>query len=442
MDTVMAESVELLQTLIRNACVNKGIPESGFETKNADVLEAYLGGVAAVERYEKIAGRASLVARIEGSDPSAPGLVLMGHTDVVPANENGWSKAAPFSGELIGDEVWGRGAVDMLNVTATMAVAFKRLAQRGFTPRGDLIYFAVADEEAAGIQGAKYVTEEHRDAVQADFVVTEFGGMRLPIGDGVRMPVMVGEKGTFWCTVTTRGTPGHASMPFASDNALVKGAEIVRRLAAYQPETQIHDIWRRFVEDMAFPPEMAAAFLDPIALEQTIAALPVELGRVVHACTHMTVAPTVMHAGVKGNVIPDSLELKVDIRTLPGMVSEDVRRTLEDLIGDLGTVEEILDSDMPSTASKMDTPLWDSLQRVTASLVPEARTVPFLMTAATDARYFREIGATAYGYGLFSDRIPYNEFGRMFHGDDERVDLESLRLAEALWERLAEDLLG
>ena len=184
----------------------------------------------------------------------------MGHTDVVPANPDGWRRD-PFGGELVDGEVWGRGAVDMLNLTASMAVATRHLADTGFRPRGTLVYLAVADEEALGTYGAEWLVDHERDAVSADYVVTESGGIPIPSPTGPKLPVIVAEKGTCWCTLRVRGTPGHGSQPLRTDNALVKAAEAVRRIATYRPETRIHDTWRRFVEGMDFPPEMSDPFL-------------------------------------------------------------------------------------------------------------------------------------------------------------------------------------
>jgi acetylornithine deacetylase/succinyl-diaminopimelate desuccinylase-like protein len=134
-----AEVTDLLQQLIRNACVNDGTVASGGEARSVDALQSYLGDTGFdVERYEPEPGRASLVARIEGRNPKAPALMLMGHTDVVPVNPDGWQRD-PFGGELVDGEIWGRGAVDMLNLTTSMAVAFKHLADAGFRPDGDLV---------------------------------------------------------------------------------------------------------------------------------------------------------------------------------------------------------------------------------------------------------------------------------------------------------------
>ena len=435
------ESVHLLQQLIRAKCVNDGTVESGQEVHAADILEGYLGSTGLdMERYEPQPGRASLVARIEGSDPDAPSLLLMGHTDVVPVNEEGWSRE-PHSGDLVDGFVWGRGAVDMLNLTATQAVAFRRLAASGFTPKGTLIYLAVADEEALGTWGAKYLVEHERDAVYADYVLTESGGYQMPTPEGPRLPVLTSEKGTFRSKLKIHGTPGHGSQPFRTDNAVVTASEIVRRLHDYQPETRIHDVWRKFVEGMHYPAEITEAFLDPDGLRQALPELPLGMSRLVHACTHTTFSPNVMHGGVKTNVVPDSVELEVDIRTLPGQTGDEVRAMLDEVLGDLADRVELECNDDPSTASPIDTPLWDSLARVTGRLVEGSALVPFLMVGGTDNRFFRRAGSVGYGFGLFSQKLSFEDYATMFHGNDERVDVDSLALSEQLWEAVVHDLL-
>ena len=443
------EVTDLLRHLIRNACVNDGRPESGHEERNANVLESYLSGIGLdIERYEAAPGRESIVARIEGRDPSAPSLMLMGHTDVVPVTPERWERD-PFGGELVDGVVWGRGAVDMLNLTSSMAVAFRRLARSGFAPRGTLIYLGVADEEALGTYGAEWLVENEPDAVRADYVVTEFGGMRIPFPttSGPKYSVAVGEKGSYWCRIRVRGTAGHGSMPFRTDNALVRGAEVIRRIGEFAPATDVSEVWRRFVRAADLPPELAGELLDPARLRDLLSSMPQEdigVARVVYSSTHTTFAPTVIHGGVKTNVIPDSVELEVDVRTLPGIAGADARAMIEEAIGPdlLPYVELTATSDDPSTASVIDTPLWDSLARVTGRLVPGSSTVPSMIVGATDARFFRRAGSVAYGAGLFSDRIRFGDFMAMFHGDDERVDQDSLRLSTELWGGLAGDLLG
>ncbi len=437
-----AEVTDLIQHLIRNACVNDGHVESGGELRSVDLLEQYLGTTGLdVERFEPMPGRASLVARIEGTDPTAPSLLLMGHTDVVPVNPDGWTRD-PFAGDVVDGFVWGRGAIDMLNITASQAVAFKRLAQSGFKPRGTLSYLAVADEEALGTWGAKWLVEHERDAVYADYVITESGGFRIPGGTGApKLPVLVAEKGTFWSKLHIHGTPGHGSQPFRTDNALVTAAEVVRRIHEYRPQTRIGETWRQFVEGLEYPPEMRDALLHPDRAYEFAESMPIGMSRVVHACTHTTFAPTIMHGGTKTNVIPDHVELEVDIRTLPGQTGDEVRGMLREALGDLYDAVEIESNDDPSTESPTDTPLWHSLERVTSKLAEGTALVPMLMIGGTDNRFFRRAGSVGYGFALFSDRVDFEGYATMFHGNDERVDVESLGLSEQLWEAVAHDLL-
>jgi len=442
-------TVELLQTLIRNECVNDGTAPSGHETRNADVLQSYVEGPGVVvERWEPTPGRASFVARLEGRDPSAPSLCLMGHTDVVPVHAHGWSRD-PFGGELVRnadgvEEVWGRGAVDMLNLTASMAVAFKDLVERGVRPRGDLLYFAVADEEAGSAHGARWVADHHPDSIRCDYLLTESGGLHDGAPAAPTIGVTVGEKGVAWRRLRIHGTPGHGSMPFRIDNALVKAAAVVQRLAEYRPAPRFHELWTGRVESMDLPPELKESLLDPERIDAALEALPnVGAAAHLHACTHTTFSPNLIDGGVmKANVIPDSITLDVDVRTLPGEGTAEVQAHLRAALGDLADhvdVEILLDD--PASISRTDTPLWDALQRAVTVPFPGASLAPQFSVGFTDARVFRELGAISYGAGLFSPTVDAAEFGRRFHGHDERVDVESLGLTVELWQRVVADLM-
>ncbi|MBI3521684.1 MAG: M20/M25/M40 family metallo-hydrolase [Chloroflexi bacterium] len=445
MTTQLEESTDLLQHLIRNQCVNDGTPDSGRESRSADLLTSYLTGPGVeIERYEPHPGRASLVVRIEGSDPKAPSLHLCGHTDVVPVNEAGWQHD-PFGGELIDGTVWGRGAVDMLNVTATMATAIKRLITSGFRPKGTIIYTAVADEEALGTWGAEWLVNNKWDLVKSDYMVTEFGGARFGLtkGDGAKLPVMVGEKGSQWTKLRVKGTPGHGSMPFRADNAAVKAGEVLARIGRYRAPTRLQDTWYQFIGGLDLPPLQRFLLTHVSTLQPALDRAPIGIGRFFYATTHTTLSPNIVHSGVKINVIPDTAMVEVDIRTLPGDHGAGVRAMLRDAIGDLWSSCEIIsEGDNTPTESPLDTPLWDALAKISADLVPGSKTVPMLLMGATDARFFRRKGVTAYGYGLMSERIPFDDFAGMFHGNDERVDQESLRLCGELWERLAREFCG
>jgi acetylornithine deacetylase/succinyl-diaminopimelate desuccinylase-like protein len=439
-------TTELLQALIRNECVNDGTPDSGNETRNSDLLVGYLEGAGLdVERFTPRAGRDSMVARIEGSDPDAPSLCLMGHTDVVPVSPDSWSND-PFGGELIDGEVWGRGAIDMLNLTSSMAVAFRRLADEGFRPKGDLVYFGVGDEEAGGTWGAEWMAEHHWDAIRAEYVLTELGGWSSEGADGTRhVTVNVNEKGIAWRRLRIKGTPGHGSMPFGADNALVKTAEIIRRLTEYRPTPVLDEVWAAQVASMELPDELAANLRDPAAVWDTIESLPTAIARSCHAHTHTTFSPNVVHGGRKTNMIPDEVDLDVDIRTVPGTTKHDVEQHLRDALGDLFDhveVSELQNSDPTSSPYGPGNALWDAVSTHTQVAYPGARLVPGLIVGGTDARFYRQRGATAYGSGLFSPGINMSTFGSRFHGNDERIDIESLGLSANFFYGIAKDLVG
>ncbi len=439
------ETTELLQAMIRNECVNDGSVESGEETRNADLLQTFLEGTGLqIERYEPLPGRGSIVARIEGSDPEAPSLCLMGHTDVVPVSPEGWSND-PFGGELIRneqghDEVWGRGAIDMLNLTSSMAVAFRHLARTGFRPQGDLIYFGVADEEAGGTWGAEWMFDHHPDAIDADYVLTELGGWSSVDDHGRRhVTVNIGEKGMSWRRLRITGTPGHGSRPYAADNAVVKAAEIVRRLA----DPNLTDTWLAQLDAMSLPDELKAQMRDPSTVYDAIGTLPTPVARSCHALTHTTISPNIAHGGDKTNMIPDTVDIEVDIRTVPGTTRADVDAMLADALGDLAPHVEItmLQEGNPSQ-SPTGNALWDTVAKNTQIVYPGAHLVPGLVVGGTDARYYRERGRVAYGTGLFSADFDSSTFGSRFHGHDERIDVESLGLATDFWIGIATDLLS
>ncbi len=462
LEELTGDTIELLQTLIRSECVNDGSPESGEEVRNADVLQTYIEGPGVlIERFEPTPGRVSIVGRIEGSDPNAPSLCLMGHTDVVPVNPAGWIND-PFGGEILDDitgtggpkEVWGRGAVDMLNLTASMAVAFRSLARSGFRPTGDLLFFGVADEEAGSAHGARWMADHHPDAIRADYVLTESGGLHSRAGRGDDSSTFVGmhvaEKGVAWRRLTVRGTPGHGSAPFRSDNALIKAAGVMQRLADYRPAPRFHELWPGKVASLDIPDEFKAVLLDPAQIDAALDAIPsVGAASHLHACTHTTFSPNLVDGSrggagrMKVNVIPDTVVIEVDIRTMPGEGPDEVDAHLREALGDLAEhveFEAIMND--PASISRTDTPLWDALQRAVNIPFPAATLSPQFIVGFTDARVYRDLGAVAYGAGLFSPTLDANEYGSRFHGHNERIDIESLGLTTALFHHVTTDLLG
>ncbi len=434
------EIAELLQVLIRNACVNDGTPDSGHEARSVATLRDYLG--QAGREYEPHPGRTSVLYDLPATDPNEPKLLLMGHLDVVPATADGW-RHDPFGGEQIDGFLWGRGAIDMLNLTAGMAAVFKRfLTGTSRPPPGGLGFLAVADEEAGGRWGAHYVTAHHWEDVACDYLLTEIAYPPIRTPTGPAYPVNVGEKGPFWRRVRTSGTPGHASQPYGAENALVPLVRALTNLGEARSPVVISPEWAEFVAGLELSPEDAADLTDPDRVDLAIESLSGDrpgFARYVHACTHLTVTPTVLNAGTKTNTIPDAAVAEVDVRALPG---QDERTVDEHFAKATGPDYERLElepiADFPATASVASGPLWEAASSAIESVTGSRRVLPTLTPATTDARFFRSRGTLAYGLGLFDQHIDFDDFLGMFHGNNERVSIESLGLtAEVLARTIA-----
>lgn len=420
------QTTQLLQELIRNAAVNDGTPDSGHEHRQVRTLQRFFEG-SGLEGVviEPHPGRASLIIRIEGTDPSAPSLALVGHTDVVPVEPSGWSRD-PFAGEIVDGVLWGRGAIDMLNLTAAYAVVTRAIATGAFRPRGDLVFAAVADEESGSRFGVGWLTEHRLDLIDADYVLTESGGAHA--GPRPHLGVMVGEKGGAGRLLRVTGAPGHGSAPWGSRNAAVIAAEAVTRLSRHRGTTVITPQWRAYAEALDLHPETQALLTDPERFYDGLPGLGA-LGGFAHASTHTTISPTIVRAGEKGNVIPGTATVQLDIRLLPDVTREDVEGLIREALGDL--IEHIeIEGDWfgESTASPLDTPLFDALGSAARRAYPSAELLPMLGVGGTDGRFYRRRGIPAYGFGVLSERWDYGTFRRLFHGNDERIDLDSIAL--------------
>jgi acetylornithine deacetylase/succinyl-diaminopimelate desuccinylase-like protein len=430
----MSQTVDLLRALIRNACVNDGTPESGQERRSVATLQEFFGVDGEV--FEPAPGRQSLIYRIPGSDPEAPSLALAPHLDVVPANLSTWS-VDPFAARIIDDWVYGRGALDMLNVTAAMAVAAKPYLTGEIRPAGDLVFAAVADEESGGKYGARALVEDRWDLVRADYLLTEVAYPSLPGAEGNMIPVATGEKGPLWTVLRTTGTPGHGSAPYGADNALEKMTAALHGLFQSETPVTITPEWRDFVASLQVPPELAADLTDPERVDDAIDHLALEdptFARYAHAATHLTVSPNRIIAGTKANTIADAARAEVDIRALPGTGRNDVDVYLNKAMGsasDHVELEPVMDFEANFSSQQSD--LWEVIADSVEAIEGHRRLVPAMMTVVTDARFWRAKGTIAYGVGLFDDRMAFSEMLALFHGNDERVSVASVEKSTALY---------
>lgn len=427
----MTDTTDLVRQLIRNRCVNDGTAESGHEYRSVDTLQDFFGVGGRV--FEPAPGRQSLLYRIPGT-AGGPSLALMGHLDVVPADPDGW-KRDPFGAEVVDEFVWGRGAVDMLNLTGAMAAVFRSyLAGEREPLPGDLVFLALADEEAGGEFGADSITAQHWNEVAVDYMLTEIAYPALAPG-GLPL-VQVAEKGPLFQAVTTAGVPGHASQPFGTANALTVMARAIASLADAATPIAISPDWQTFVGHLPVEPALRGRLTDPDALDSALEELSASdplLARYVHACTHLTISPTMLDAGVKVNVIPGDAHGAFDVRVLPGQdestLAEHVRKTLGSAADRL-TFEPFRNH--PATSSPAAGLLWEALGDAYESLDDSRAMVPVLTPASTDARFWRTRGTVAYGAGRFDGAVGFGEFLSMFHGHDERVSIESINRTERL----------
>ena len=432
-----SQVVELLQQLIRNQCVNFHTVDSGHEHRSVATLQDFFGREGLV--FEPAPGRQSLVYRVKGHDPDAPSLVMVPHLDVVPAEPKGWS-VDPFGAEIVDGFVYGRGALDMLNVTAAMAVATRPYITGEVEPAGDLVFVAVADEEAGGVLGADALVNERWDLVGGEYVLTEVAYPSIGSAEGPAVPVSVGEKGGFWTRISSTGRPGHGSAPYGADSALKKLVDAVFGLYNTPMPVAIIPEWVDFVGSLDIEPELAAALTDPDRVDYAIDTLAVTdplFARYAHAITHLTVSPNTLNAGIKQNVIPDAATAHIDIRALPGMDRHFVDSHLYKAMGHASDdidVEPMYD--MNATVSPTGNRLWDAIADGVEDLEGHRRLVPTMMNVATDARFWRVKGSIGYGVGLFDDRMSFSEMLALFHGNDERVSMESVDRTTALYERV------
>jgi acetylornithine deacetylase/succinyl-diaminopimelate desuccinylase-like protein len=414
--TLQDEAVGLLQQLLRLNTVNP----PGNETIAAELLRDYLEahGVE-VELYARVPERANLVARIKGGD--GPSLCFLSHTDTVVADPTEWSRD-PWSGDLAEDHVWGRGALDMKNQVAASAVAIASLAREGFTPPGDLVFIAAADEEVGDNYGLQWLCEHHPDAVRVDYAINEGGGERVELGGRAFYLCAAAEKMSSPFRVIVHGRSGHASMPGIADNALVKAAPLIERLAAYEPEATIGPEVAGFLDAVLGERPPAEQVLERLRALDPLAAETIE------PLLAFTLSPTMIAASERRNVIPGTVELTVDRRLLPGQTPEDVEPIVRSILGDDGYYELETIEGFGGTRSPLDTPLWRAISDWVETTEPGAKVAPLCCAGFTDSHWLREAFGTV-AYGFFPLRTMEIELAsRLIHSADERTHVDDLGL--------------
>jgi acetylornithine deacetylase/succinyl-diaminopimelate desuccinylase-like protein len=421
------EVVELVSSLIRFDTSNTGEPETTRgERECAEWVAAKLAEVGYQTTYVEsgMPGRGNVFARLPGADPSRGALLIHGHLDVVPAEPSDWS-VHPFSGAVRDGYVWGRGAVDMKDMVGmTMAIA-REFKRSGVVPPRELVFAFLADEEAGGTWGAQWLVEHRPELFHGiTEAVGEVGGFSLtvptPEGELRRLYLVeTAEKGLGWMRLRSKAAAGHGSFVHEA-NAITQLTGAVTRLGEHTFPLVISDSVGEFLAAVG---EVTGIDFDRDSpdLDGVIAKLG-SISRIIRATLRDTANPTMLRAGYKANVIPQTAEAVVDCRVIPGRQAA-FEREVDELIGP--HVEREWITKLDSYETTFDGDLVDAMNAAILAHDPAGRTVPYMMSGGTDAKAFAKLGIRCFGFAPL--RLPPDlDFTALFHGVDERVPVEAL----------------
>jgi acetylornithine deacetylase/succinyl-diaminopimelate desuccinylase-like protein len=435
------EVIALTQALVRVPSVNIGVMPTGNETPACEVLRDKLAadGIAA-DILESASNRGNLVARWRG-ERSGPSLMLMGHVDVVPVEDETQWTHPPFSGDVADGRIWGRGSADMKSTVAAEAMAMILLKRLGVPLAGDLVLAAGADEEAGGAYGFSWLAANHPDKIRTDFAINEGGGRPLNRDGRLTYPINTGEKGRLEVTITVTGRGYHASAPWMADNAIYRAQPVLDRLAAYQPEVSAEgDLFCHLGDALGIAGQITNDNVDLIIAD--VSERDVDLGSWLRAASRMTIVATMIRAGVKSNSVAETCRITCDVRTLPWQDERYVSHQLDTILAGLDNVRyEITTTAIPS-ASAYDSPLAAHVQRATRRALgrDDLRFFPGLTTGFTDSRLVRPLGTIAYGFTPSHPESDPSLDGA--HNINESASIDDAMVMTRMFAALAWDLLA
>ncbi|WP_184235021.1 M20/M25/M40 family metallo-hydrolase [Conyzicola lurida] len=411
-------TARIAQQLIRFDTSNYGEGISSGEKIAAEYLGSLLEDLGLTTTYvDSDPGRTSVVARVTGSDPSLPALVVHGHTDVVPADPANWT-VDPFGGEIKDGMLWGRGAVDMKNMDAMIITALQDILGAGKQPKRDLVIAFFADEEAGGVRGSHHLVTQRPDLFAgATEAISEVGGYSVTINDQRAYLLQTGEKALVWIKLIARGTAAHGSRVM-HNNAVTKLAEAVVAVGRREWPVHLTDTTEQLIVELARLLDVDPQRVGP---EEIVLATG-SAGGFIQGTLRTTTNPTLLKAGYKHNVIPDTAEALVDVRTLAGE-EEAVLAEIRELVGPDIEIE-VMHRDIG-----LENPFQgDLVEAMVASLGvhdPGIPVLPYLLSGGTDNKALSLLGITGYGFAPL--KLPAElDFPGMFHGVDERVPLDAL----------------
>lgn len=441
-DAACDETVRHLSSLVQTETVNPPGNELPAILLVKEILEREGFPAEDIKIVESAPNRVNLIARLHGDGSERP-VMMSGHVDVVPVERDHWTHD-PFGGEIIDGYVWGRGALDMKGFLSMYLQIFLQAYRQKLPLKRDLILAAIADEEAGFTHGSKFLVNQHRDLINAEYGITEGGAFTMYLGKTKAYMIQVAEKGVCWLRMTAHGKPGHGSLPH-DENAVVFLAEAIERLhhAGHLPihiTPTFQGMLQAAGKQIKFPLGSAVGLLaNPTAVNLLMKRTYGRTRTLLTALTSNTCTPTVLTAGSKTNVIPSEAEVQLDCRKLPGQSPEDVMREILAITGDKVTLEKMDVSD--GNASPIDSPFYQVMEKYTRQMDTEGIVIPFMMPGATDACVYTQAGIHVYGFtpGILPEDYPTMSMG---HGHDERLPISYLRTGlPTLWQ-VIEDFCG
>ncbi len=417
--------IELLSKLIKNRCINSGSSNSGNEIKSAETLKEFfkkngLESEIIISRKK----RASISLYLESKHKNSKTITLMSHLDVVPATKENWD-FNPFCGEVKNGYMLGRGTVDMLGFTASMAQAVVDISKTDF--KYNIRFLALADEEAEGIWGAQWLLKNRPELFKTDLIVSELGGFKISVGEKECIGVSFAEKGVARVTIKTFGKSGHASMPYKSENAITKLCKVVTKLEKKFNCVEITKEYKTFVKNLPLPEKIKKDLLNIEKIDSAIEEVEKEnlaLAKYLYGASRITVSAGIISGGTIVNVIPDSASVALDFRLPIGINREKFIEILNEKCPK--DTEYKLTEFTAGNSSSLKSEEFKQIKKVYKKLSPKTPIVPIISSGVSDARFWRGIKVPAYGCTLFSNDIDINSYSTLLHGKNEQISLASL----------------
>ncbi|MFJ9241344.1 M20/M25/M40 family metallo-hydrolase [Streptomyces sp. NPDC101776] len=429
-ERALDEVVTFTSELIRIDTTNRGGGDCRERPAAEYAAERLAGAGLEPALLERTEGRTNVVARIEGTDPSADALLVHGHLDVVPAQAEEWS-VHPFSGEIRDGVVWGRGAVDMKNMDAMILAVVRAWARQGVRPRRDLVIAFTADEEASAEDGSGFLADRHAALFEGCTEgIGESGAFTFHDGYGRELyPIAAGERGTAWLKLTAHGRAGHGSK-VNHENAVTRLAAAITRIGEHTWPLRLTPTVRAALTELAALYGIDPDLDDPDGIDLLLAKLG-PAARLVEPVVRNSANPTMLNAGYKVNVIPGEAVAHVDGRYLPGGEDE-FRTTLDRLTGP--DVDWEFHHREVALQAPVDSLTYARMRAAVEEFAPEGHVVPYCMSGGTDAKQFSRLGITGYGFAPL--KLPEGfDYQALFHGVDERVPVEALHFGVRVLDR-------